>query len=155
MSGTGDGDVGIVLDTDRPLRDDVMAGSLRLGNGPGYTGQTARVVQPMEILQDIHPHGRIFEDQRPDHIIGLRFIAEGNHHGSGPTAARRDPENGKSAFYLIPFIAALLGEQVEESPAARLNGMRAGQMRGGIGSMISCADGFVPNSDCTASRNTS
>ena len=26
-----------------------------------------------------------------------------------------------------------LGEQVEESPAARLNGMRAGQMRGGIG----------------------
>ncbi len=59
---SGDGDIGIVLDTDRPLRDDVMSSGPRLGNGLRDASQTTRVIQPVEILQDIHPHGRIFED---------------------------------------------------------------------------------------------
>ena len=88
----------------------------------------------MEILQDIHPHGRIFEHQRPDHVIRLGLITEEKITADQcrlPDA--KIPEVGNQLFNLIPFVAALLGEQVKESPAARLNGVCAGQMRGGIG----------------------
>ena len=144
----GDSDIGIILNADRPLRDDVVPGRPRLGNGLRDASQTARVVQPMEILQNIHPHGRIFEDQRPDHVIGLGLITEEKI----TAGQRRLPdaeisEMGNQLFDFIPFVAALLGEQVKESPATCLDGVRAGQMRRRIG-----IDNFLCRRICTKQR---
>ena len=71
-----DGNIGIVLNTDGALCDNIMPCRLRLSDSPGDAGKAAGIIHAVKVLQNIHPHGGVFKHHGSDNIIGLRFIAK-------------------------------------------------------------------------------